>query len=108
MTVGKASGNRRSVSTGCGTGSGKVTGDKKPAKPAVSTGCGASGGGGWKPKADTGGKKTSGLSERASSLLEKAKGKPAKPSKPAVSTGCGASPAKPKPAPRPAPTRTGC
>ncbi|MBS1150444.1 MAG: hypothetical protein H6Q89_2142, partial [Myxococcaceae bacterium] len=110
MTVGKATrANRKPITTGCGAGTGKVSGDKKPARPAVSTGCGASGGGGWKPstKPKAGGK-TTGLSERTASQLDKAK---STADRKAVSTGCGAStPSRPAPKPKPAPktVSTGC
>jgi hypothetical protein len=106
MTVGKA-GPRRSVSTGCGASIAKANSPKKPAaRTAVSTGCGSTGGG-WKAKTVTTGTKgkTSGLSERTSKQLDKAKTK--ETGRKTVSTGChaGNKPAKPATHPR---VRTGC
>lgn len=111
MTVGKASA-RRPTATGCGAAPAKPSTPKKPTpRTPVSTGCGSSStGGGWKAKTVTGGKsgKTTGLSERAKSQLEKAKVKTG--GRTSVSTGCGSSaPAKPsKPAAPSKPARTGC
>jgi hypothetical protein len=106
MTVGKA-GSRRPVATGCGAAPAKPS--KPASRPSVSTGCGSSSsGGGWKAKTVTGGKsgKTTGLSERAKSQLEKAKTTKGG-GKGHVSSGCGSStPSKPSHPVKPA--RTGC